>query len=155
VYITDSNVISYPAGEILPVMYSLAVQTGEYSRYRIDRNIPEHLFTALYRKWIENSVARLNAEEVLVYTENKEVIGMVTLSEDERGGVIGLIGVDRQFRSKGTGQKLVQAACSYFMKKHTDYLSVITQKANIPACNFYRKCGFEVFLTENVYHFWL
>jgi dTDP-4-amino-4,6-dideoxy-D-galactose acyltransferase len=154
-YTFDSNVVSYPVGGVLPVMYNLAVQTGEYSRYRVDENISESLFTALYRKWIENSVARLNAEEVLIYVENNNVMGMVTLSTDEMGGVIGLIGVDHQFRDKGAGQKLVQATCNYFKNKNIDFLSVITQKANIPACNFYRKCGFEVFLTENVYHFWL
>jgi ribosomal protein S18 acetylase RimI-like enzyme len=34
-------------------------------------------------------------------------------------------------------------------------VQVVTQKANILACNFYKKNGFNLIETINVYHLWV
>jgi dTDP-4-amino-4,6-dideoxy-D-galactose acyltransferase len=151
----NSNIESYKSSEVSDIMYSLALQTGEYSRFKVDKNIGNEHFTALYHKWIENSIARKNASEVFVYKLNNQIAGLITLSESDAGGSIGLIGVDKNVRGQGIGQKLVKASHQYFSSKNIDYMTVVTQKANIPACRFYEICGFKIIKVENVYHFWL
>lgn len=131
----------------------ISIQSGEYSRFNLDRKIPEKKFEELYRIWIEKSVSRQLADEVLVYTS--DLLGMITLKQKEDSAEIGLLGVDREARGKGIGQKLIQAAKNFTTERALNSLKVVTQGENQPAMNLYQKCGFNVIETYYTYHFWL
>ena len=81
---------------------------------------------------------------------------MVYLKEiDETKGSISLIGVDQGYRGEQIGTKLIHQAIAHFNNLGKKEVQVVTQKANVLACNFYTKNGFQIIDTVNVYHLWL
>lgn len=134
----------------------LAIQSGEFSRFAIDPKIPKAKFEEMYAIWIEKSLAKEIADEVLVVRNNDgRVVGMTTLGHKNDRGDIGLLGVDAKFRGRHFGEMLVRHAQQWFIARGYKYAQVVTQGANAPACRLYAKCGFAVEMIEHFYHFWL
>lgn len=133
----------------------LALQSGEQSRFAVDPNIPRERFEALYRLWIQRSLRKEIADEVLVIREEERIAGMVTLACEGGWGDIGLIAVHRDCRGKHYGQQLVRSALAWFCDADMMGAQVVTQGTNLPACNLYRKCGFIEKQVDFYYHFWL
>lgn len=133
----------------------LAIQSAEYSRFAVDKNIPKNKFEDLYRSWINGSLSKELAEEVLVIRNLNRIIGMVTLCKKGPRGDIGLIAVEKNFRGFRYGETLVRAAQSWFIRKNYKIGQVVTQGVNIPACNLYEKCGYQLEEVNYFYHFWL
>jgi len=148
-------VVPYSISMQLSDLEDLAIQSGEYSRFAIDPQIPEEKFEMLYKTWINRSLHREIAREVLVIQEAGQVVGMVTLGDKEGRGDIGLIAVDTCCRGKKYGETLVRAAQKWFIKNGYEFGQVVTQGRNIAACNLYKKCGYSVEKVEYFYHFWL
>lgn len=136
-------------------LYTLAVQSGEYSRFAVDKNIPRAKYEELYIKWIKKSLDKELAQEVLVVHESKHIAGMVTLGKKNGRGDIGLLAVDKNHRGKNFGEALVREAQSWFIDNGYDTGQVVTQGRNIAACNLYKKCGYVMEKTEYYYHIWL
>lgn len=133
---------------------NLAFQSGEHSRFVVDNKIPREKFLGLYSTWIRRSLNKEISEEVFVIRDGKRVVGMVTLGNKNGRGDIGLLAVDRNYRGKQYGQKLVHASQLWFINSGYQFSQVVTQGANIPACNLYKKCGYSVEAVEYFYHFW-
>lgn len=146
-----------PFTDSMPVeaLESLAIQSGEYSRFAIDSNLPKEKFFALYKTWINRSLRKEIANEVLVIRDADQIAGMVTLGEKNKRGDIGLIAVHKDFRGRKYGEKLVRAAQRWFITNGFEFGQVVTQGQNIAACNLYKKCGYSVEQIEYFYHFWL
>jgi ribosomal protein S18 acetylase RimI-like enzyme len=133
----------------------LAIQSGVFSRFALDNRLPYEKFTALYKTWIRKSVSGEIADEVLVIRQNNHIAGMVTLSNKNGVGDIGLIAVDEKFRGRKFGQQLVWDAQRWFIQHSCHTAHVVTQGDNLPACRLYEKCGYQKIKTEFYYHFWL
>lgn len=133
----------------------LAIQSGEYSRFAVDPNLPKDKFVSLYKIWINRSLRKEIASEVLVIRDGDKIAGMVTLGEKNGRGDIGLIAVDSNFRGRKYGEKLVRAAQRWFVEHGYEYGQVVTQGQNMSACNLYHKCGYSIEKTEFFDHFWL
>ena len=136
-------------------MEVLAIQSSKYSRYAIDPNMPQEKSVEMYKIWIDRSVKKEIANEVLIIREGTIVAGMITLGEKNQRAEIGLIAVDRHFRCKKYSETLVHSAHEWFIKQGYKYGQVVTQGVNTPACNLYKKCGYTIERVENYYHFWL
>ncbi|MDQ7075203.1 MAG: GNAT family N-acetyltransferase [Gammaproteobacteria bacterium] len=134
---------------------NLAIQSGEYSRFSIDKNIPREKFIALYKIWANKSIKKEISDEVLVIQEKTKIIGIITLGNKNGVGDIGLVAIDRDHRGKKYGEKLVRSAQSWFIQHRYKFGQVVTQGTNIPACNLYKKCGYSIQKEEYFYHFWL
>jgi dTDP-4-amino-4,6-dideoxy-D-galactose acyltransferase len=134
---------------------SIALQSGIYSRFNIDPSFKNKEFEKLYLEWIEKSVQKEIAEEVLVYYDNEDEKGLITLGLKENSGSIGLLAVDENMRGKSIGKKLVQSALLYFKEKKADIVEVVTQTKNKSACGFYKSVGFKVKSLVNIYHLWI
>ena len=135
-------------------MISLAVQSGVSSRFALDPFFPREKFEHLYTVWINRSVRKEIADEVLVSRQDGKITGFVTLVSNNGIGEIGLIAVDAAYRHKRYGQLLVQSALYWCDRKGLKGCRIVTQGDNIPACRLYSKCGFEIQKIEFVYHFW-
>ena len=133
----------------------LAIQSGEYSRFKLDTNFSKEQFETLYKLWILNSVNKTIAEKVIIYEDSNIALGLITLGEKQGRGNIGLISVNRTAQGKGIGKLLINAAIDYSLKKNVANLEVVTQGDNKSACKFYENCGFTVEKIEYLYHFWL
>ncbi len=160
---------SYTAARLCPSLIELAVQAGGWSRFSVDPDVPREKFVELYRIWIERSVRREIANEVLVaetsgpdrQTENErdeaegaELAGMVTLSAADGAGSIGLIAVSPRHRGQGVGSSLMEAAHDWMRAQGAERASIITQMANEPACRLYRRTGYALASVQNYFHFW-
>ena len=152
---SDDIVESYSPSIPIAEIEDLAIQSGEYSRFAVDPNFKKENFVALYKIWVNRSINKEIAKEVLMIRESNKVIGMITLGEKNGRGDIGLLAVDKSYRGKGYGEKLVSAAQSWFIQNRYTIGQVVTQDKNISACNFYKKYGYSIDKIEYFYHFWL
>ncbi len=136
-------------------LINLAIQSGLYSRFAIDKKISHSKFVELYTLWIKNSLNKKIAEEVLVLQTNERINGIITLGVKESYGDIGLVAVDKSCRGKGFGLKLLEAATCWFIQNQFTMCQVITQGKNIAACKLYEKYGFQKTKVDYLYHVWL
>jgi dTDP-4-amino-4,6-dideoxy-D-galactose acyltransferase len=152
--VTD-HIITYNLNNTSEKLKNLALQSGLYSRFKIDPDFHNNEFERLYTEWIEKSVERKLAHEILVYNEGSEILGFITLALHKNTGSIGLIAVDEKQRGKAIGKKLIGAALQYFKNHNITNVEVVTQKANYAACRFYESCGFKIKSIINIYHLWI
>jgi dTDP-4-amino-4,6-dideoxy-D-galactose acyltransferase len=134
---------------------ALAIQSGHLSRFKVDPDIPDQRFEALYRLWMQNSRSRALADDVLVLTDQGQVAGVVTVADKEGAGDIGLISVDAAHRRKGYGRALVQGALRWAQDQGLARAQVVTQEDNRAACRLYEACGYALTRRAFVYHIWL
>jgi dTDP-4-amino-4,6-dideoxy-D-galactose acyltransferase len=151
----DIQIKSYGLGYPTDNLILLALQSGTYSRFKVDQNFKNNEYENLYIEWIKNSVKKTIAGENLIYYESDEEKGFITLAIKKDIGSIGLIAVDEKERGKSIGKKLVNAAFVYFKANGIDKVEVVTQKANKTACLFYESLGFEVKSIIYIYHLWI
>lgn len=154
-FISNNNVELFTASMSVDALNNLAIQSGEYSRFAIDPNIPREKVVELYEIWIKKSICKKIAKEILIIRVDDCIAGMVTLGEKNGCGNIGLLAVDKRFRGKQYGEELVRAAQRWFAGHGYKHVHVVTQGKNIPACKLYMKCGYSVEKIEYFYHFWL
>lgn len=133
---------------------NLALQSGIYSRFKLDPNFTNHEFEKLYSIWIENSLKREEHQRVFAYVSDSKVEGFVSISNKSGVLNIGLIAVDENIRGKGIGRKLIDAVCLYAQQNRFEKISVVTQAANENAMNFYYKNKFHVVSRTFIYHVW-
>lgn len=151
----DQHIIDYPTQQPSAKLVELSLQSGVYSRYKIDDHFKHNEFEKLYRAWIENSVSKKIADHTFVYIEDGKELGVVTAKLRPEGAQIGIIAVDEHTRGKSIGSKLMNHLLAVLKSKHIPLLDVATQVNNTNACNFYKKLGFEVHTLENIFHIWL
>ena len=150
----DSHIEQFEANYPSPQLIDLSIQSGLYSRYKIDPGFKNKEFERLYLAWIENSVNKKIADHTFVYKEDGKELGFVTLKIKNNYGQIGLIAVDENSRGKSIGKKLITAVTNILFQKNIPGLDVATQIDNDNACNFYKKTGFTGRKSENIYHIW-
>ncbi len=136
-------------------LLKLAIQSGELSRFNVDKRIGENKFKEMYCLWLKNSLNRQIAQDVLVYKEKNEIAGFVTLGERNNIADIGIIAVDFAHRGKGIGKKLMQGAEHICAQAGYNNIQVVTQGANLAACKLYETCAYEKVNEEYFYHIWL
>lgn len=133
----------------------LALESGRFSRFRIDPNIGEARWAELYRLWVRNSLSGEVADAVFVGRRAGTITGFVTVKRQDSGRArIGLIGVDAAERGMGVGSELVAAARHWAASQALTELWVATQQANDAANRFYESRGFTLMSKTDIYHLW-
>ena len=133
----------------------LAIQAGFYSRFAVDPQMPAGSLERLYRLWIQRSVDKELADEVLVIANENVPIAMITVTTKSATGHVGLVAVDDAHRGKGLGRCLLQAAESWCATNGAKSMQIITQGGNIPACHLYESTGYKICKQDFLYHMWL
>ncbi|HKR05934.1 MAG TPA: GNAT family N-acetyltransferase [Bacteroidia bacterium] len=151
----DERVKEYTDTVMHPDLVGLAFETGVYSRYKVDERIGRQKFEELYTIWMEQSVEKKIAKAILVTVEEKRITGMITLGERDGSGNSGLMAVDPAQRGKGLGYALFQEMFRWFIEHGYKKIRLVTQEANVSACNFYERAGFEKVSAQPFYHFWI
>lgn len=150
---------TYPYSYIHPSanarLRDLTLQCGQFSRFKLDCNFRNNEFERLYSCWIEKSVARKIAKDVLVYEADGQELGLATLRVVGGMGHIGLFVVDTQVRRRSIGKTLMECIYQKCREYGLGNIQVVTQKANKHACCFYEKCRFIEKRTEHIYHLWV
>lgn len=134
----------------------LAIESGAFSRFKIDANFKNGEFEKLYSRWIELSAKKELAFDVLVAT-NKEnsILGFVTLNKKNENLVdIGLVAVSEMARGKGIAKKLLNYSFNKSIELGYNEIQVVTQFNNLPAMNLYESVGFKITEKTFIYHYW-
>lgn len=136
-------------------LHSLALESGRYSRFRLDPRIGETRWAELYRLWIQNSLAGELADAVFAWRRAGAITGFVTVKRQNSSQArIGLIGVAAAERGTGVGTRLIAAARGWSAAQELTKLRVATQQANRAACQFYESRGFSLAARTDIYHLW-
>ena len=135
-------------------LYELAIQSGEFSRFKLDPRFKSDDFLNLYRKWVENA-AEEETNSLIVVNETKEGInGMITAKLNSVDAKVGLLAVDQKFRGQGIAYNLICYLENVLSSRDIKLLSIPTQKTNNKACRFYERLGMKVDKEETVLHYW-
>lgn len=151
------EVMEYPAGPPCPRLLELGVSAGHHSRFKTDPRITAEQYRRLYETWMRRSALRELAGAVLVAVPRDkpaELIGVITLSESEGVGRIGLIAVGEAARGQGVGTGLMRAAHQWMRAAGATRAEVVTQLANRGACRLYQSSGYQLQDVMDYYHFW-
>ena len=142
---------------------NLAIASGVWSRFNIDKNIPNDGYEAMFEAWISNSINRSLADEVFIAYDisgdkDKEV-GFITVKRRGHSVNIGLLAVSEKHRRKGIARSLLSRASLWALEEigfeSTASLNVVTQGSNETACKCYEGFGFTVLSTQRIHHVWL
>eukprot|EP01038_Epipyxis_sp_PR26KG_P009288 gene9288-12515_t len=144
-------------------MRKLGINSGGYSRFKVDEKIPFDGYEAMFEAWTKNSINRSAADEVFVAYSNDdptEEIGFITVKKTSDTNVnIGLLSVSANHRRLGIATSLLSRAVLWAFEEigHeiNATINVITQGSNQTACQCYEKFGFIKYSTQQVYHVWL
>lgn len=138
-------------------LYHLALVSGEFSRFRIDKQFPEGSYERLYTRWVENACPKEGTNKQILLIHNAEHVakGMITIDHDGELGHIGLSAVDTDTQRQGIGTKIMSTLDGYLYDQGVKRLEVSTQKTNTFACKWYEKNGFTIQSRTKIYHWWL
>jgi dTDP-4-amino-4,6-dideoxy-D-galactose acyltransferase len=154
--ITDNDCVCSCDEWMYDSLLSLALQSGEYSRFKLDPKFEPKAFSRLYEEWLKSSLDRVIADEVLSFNDSEGLpIGFVTLGKKGDYCEIGLLAVNESSRGQGIGKKLIYQAINYTLAQGYKELRVPTQKRNIKALEFYKRMNFKVIDETYIYHYWL
>lgn len=135
-------------------LYKLSFESGKYSRFKKDKKFSIQQFENLYKRWIDNSLDFGFSDDILVYVEEKKIIGFISYKIKNNEATIGLVAVLPNYQGKGIGKKLLQVVENELIKNDIKVLNIPTQKENLEACSFYKKRGYKVKQSIIIKHFW-
>lgn len=140
--------------ENFTALLELVLQSGVYSRFKLDNNFKNKEYEKLYEEWIKQSLEK-DKHECYVYIDNNLIHGFITLEEKENYlSDINLIAVHNTARGKGIGNKLITKSIQISNKRGLKKIQVATQMANSPAMKLYKKNGFRIQEVSHIYHYW-
>ncbi len=135
-------------------VHELAYESGKFSRFNLDVHFKKGKFKEMYKKWIENSINKTFADELLLFNEDDQAMGFVTYKISKETATIGLIAVNSNFQRRGIGQKLLNHVEDKLFRKGIKKLLIPTQQLNNLACNFYEKQGYKTYKLTYIKHYW-
>ena len=138
----------------IDVIYDLAFESGKHSRFKIDPNFTESGFKSLYKIWVDNSLKKEFADDLLLYLHDDVVCGFASYKIFENFATIGLIAVNPKIQGKGIGTKLLKTIENKLVELNICELRIPTQLQNVQACHFYSKLGYTIIDTTIIKHFW-
>lgn len=150
----NNEITIYSSTKANKKLVELAIQSGKFSRFKLDKNFENASFEKLYTQWIENSVSKKSANIVLIFGSKKQPKGFITIAFKGTFAQIGLIAVDENEQNQGIGKALIDAATTYVVQNNFTTLQVITQTINTDACRFYEGCGFVKINEIYTHHYW-
>ena len=136
------------------ILLDIAIQSGIYSRFNIDKNIGKAKFEELYKLWVIKSVSKELAKEVFVHKLQNDITGFVTVSEKDNRADFEMVAVDSNYRNKGIGSMLFEHAEKWAYDNGYHHIQIVTQGDNIPACRFYENMGCVIETMQYFYHIW-
>ncbi|MCH6236500.1 GNAT family N-acetyltransferase [Cognataquiflexum rubidum] len=148
--IQDWDDVEFFEGKLSESLISLGFQSGELSRFKIDKRLSKNEFEKLYIKWLERD---LNSGKIIIQKIERKMAGLITLRFSGDQSSIGLFAVDNAYRGKGIGYKLLQAAQYISVKNGIKKISVQTQFQNKRAISLYEKFGFVQQNKKYIYHY--
>ena len=135
-------------------LYQLAFESGKFSRFKLDDGFTQNQFEDLYKKWVDNSINKAFADDVLVYQIEDKIVGFVTYRVHTDFATIGLIATHPEFQGQGIGKQLIKEVEQKLINTNCFELRIPTQESNLQAYNFYSKQGYQIIESTTIKHYW-
>jgi ribosomal protein S18 acetylase RimI-like enzyme len=152
--VIDENISVAKKNDNKKQIYNLALESGKFSRFNLDKNFKRAEFKKLYYKWVDKSFNKDFADSVLVYKFENKIIGFVTYKILDNLATIGLIAISPLYQGKGIGRKLINAVEMELVNCQIGELRIPTQIQNEIACEFYMKLGYKIIKKMIINHYW-
>lgn len=151
----SENVFSYTqtAYDIHEV-YDLAYESGKHSRFLLDENFEPEKFKELYKLWIDNSITKNFADDILLFKSEGKTIGLLSYKIIHNDASVGLIAVSLQHQGMGIGAIMLRHLETTLYDKGILSLTIPTQQENQQACYFYTKQGYSISENTFIKHYW-
>jgi dTDP-4-amino-4,6-dideoxy-D-galactose acyltransferase len=150
----SADVSSFKDTDDIQKVYALAFESGKHSRFLLDKKFRPEKFKELYKLWIDNSVSKNFADDVLLYKYGRKTVGLLTYKTIEKNSFVGLIAVSSQHQGKGIGRIMLQHLETVLYQNGIHSLTIPTQGANQQACIFYIKLGYSILENTYIKHYW-
>ena len=136
-------------------LLNLTLQSGKYSRFYTDENFKNNEYEKLYTEWLNKSISKVLAIDIIIKVIENKIVGFVTLNKKTDSlAEIGLIAVDKTYRGQGIAKELINGSICKANKLKFKSIQVVTQHNNKPAIKLYRSTGFKSESITNIYHYW-
>src|SRR5699024_10530423 len=90
-------------------LLNLTLQSGIYSRFNIDANFKNGEYQKLYTEWINKSIKKEMAIDIIVKIIKNKIVGFTTYNRKSKFiADIGLVAVDPQYRGQGIARELIE-----------------------------------------------
>jgi ribosomal protein S18 acetylase RimI-like enzyme len=122
-----------------------------YSRFHLDRAVPNVLADKIKAEWVGNYFLGKRGDEMVVALVDERVVGFLQLLRRNENLIIDLIAVDASQRRKGIARDMIAYAESQY--DDCSHIVVGTQVANIPSIRLYEKIGFRLRSSKYVFHY--
>jgi dTDP-4-amino-4,6-dideoxy-D-galactose acyltransferase len=139
----------------IPALAALARVSHRNTRFHRDRRFDRSRSDELYAVWVSRSIAGELAHAVWVAEVDGAPRGYITVSKRESAAAIGLVAVAEDYRGRGFGDRLMQAALRWAADDNVPFLTVVTQGTSASSLRFYERAGFRASRIELWYHCWL
>ncbi len=135
-------------------VYQLAFESGKHSRFLLDKKFSPEKFKELYQLWIDNSISKNFADDVLLYKYEGKTTGLLTYKTIGKEAFVGLIAVSAEHQGKGIGGNMLEHLETVLYAKGIYNLTIPTQDQNQQACYFYNKIGYSISEKTYIKHYW-
>jgi len=151
-----SSIKSFDENDKFDEIEKLAYISGEFSRFKLDRNYSDNEFYRLYSEWIKKSISKEIATDVIIYKNVDKIKGFISYKITSiETIVIGLIAVDSFEQGQGIGKSLIQSVENVANVYNIKKIMVSTQLENEKAVKFYNSCGYKLIEQKEIYHLWI
>lgn len=148
------SIIPFKENSPTDKMNELAIQTGIYSRFNIDPYIGKNKYEELYKIWLDKSVKKEMAKEVLVYMLEEKIVAYAVMTDAKGIANISIAAVDTNYRGMGIGLDIFRSCEGWAVQNGYTDIQIIAQGANKVACNLYLKLGYSIVTEKYFYHMW-
>ena len=151
-----AGIESYGSSQASDALKDLALVSGEYSRFKRDSNFKNREFERLYLEWLNKSISKEIADDIIVYKLEDKLNGFITYKiYGDSHLTIGLIATEPSVRGKGVGRSLMAAVEMTAAENKISEILVSTQELNKTAMAFYKGCGYTITEKKEILHLWL
>lgn len=150
----SADVFPYQYTDNIHEVYELAFESGKHSRFLLDKKFSPEKFKELYKLWINNSISKNFADDVLLYKHEGKTVGLLTYKTIQKDAFVGLIAVSAEHQGKGIGGIMLQHLETFLYQNGIHTLTIPTQGENQQACYFYTKLGYSISETTYIKHYW-
>ena len=156
----DPRLRLYTAVACTKRLESLAVISGEYSRFRLDPQMSP-FYEQLFLTWISNAIFGGTADAIWVWNgDDGKPSGLATIrltkqpDQTVKDGRIGMLAVEEKYRRYGVGTSLIQA-CEYWGSSSGLDRTSLVVPVECPGYNrLCEKAGYKPGSEISVYHYW-
>ena len=150
---TNNTIKTHITKKHLPHLFEITDEISLKSRFYKDPKFRPYA-KKLYRQWVENAIYHQYADKCFFTFESGIPTGTIMLKCKNNKLIIDLFGVHKDFRRRGIGTNLLNAAESWALEEKFNSVYVPTQQDNTIAVLVYQKYGFSYFEEVIIYHIW-